>query len=91
MLLNPDKTVVMETSFSYMYRYESNILVNGVTLTPTTDTKSLGVFIDNKLNFNNHIDYLISKTNSRLFLMRQLKEQGVNTEGLKTFYTSNVR
>ena len=62
MLLNPDKTVVMETSLSQMYKYDSNILVNGVTLTPATDAKSLGDFIDN------HIDYLISKANSRIFL-----------------------
>ena len=72
----------MNTSLSHMYKCDCNILVNGVTLTPATEAKSLGVFIDNKLNFNNHIDYLVSKTNSRLFLMRQLKVQGLNTEGL---------
>ena len=67
MLSNPDKTVVMNTSLSHMHKYDCNILVNGVTLTPATEAKFLGVIIDNKLNFNNHIDYLVSKTNSRLF------------------------
>ena len=91
MPLNPDETVVMSTSLSHMYKYDGNILVNGVTIIPATEAKFLGVFIDNKLNFNKHIDYLVSKTNSRLFLMRQLKVQGLNTEGLRKFYTSNVR
>ena len=81
----------MNTSLSYMYKYDSNTLVNGLTLTPATEAKSLGVFIDNKLNFNNHIDYLVSKTYSGLLLMRQLKVQGLITEGLEMFYTSNVR
>ena len=54
MLLNPDKTVVMNTSLSHIYEYDSSFLVNGVTLTPATEVKLLGVFIDNKLNFNNH-------------------------------------
>ena len=68
-----------------------NILVNGVTLTPATEAKFLGIFIDNKLNFNNYVDYLVSKTNSSFFLTRQLEAQGLNTEELKIFYTSNVR
>ena len=51
MLLNPDKTVVMNTSLSHIYEYDSSFLVNGVTLTPATEVKLLGVFIDNKLNF----------------------------------------
>ena len=91
MLINPDKTLVMDTSLSHMHKHDCNILVNGVTITPAREAKFLGVFIDNKLNFNNSIDYLVSKTNSRLFLTRQLEAQGLNTEELKIFYTSNLR
>ena len=47
--------------------------------------------MDNKLNFSSHIEYLVSKCNSRLFLMRQLKSYGLNSDGLKTFYISNIR
>ena len=67
MLLNPDNSVVMNTSSSHMYKYDCNILVNGVTITPATEAKFLGVFIDKKLKFNKRIDYQVSKTNSRLF------------------------
>ena len=41
MLLNPDKTVVMNTSLSHMCKYDCDILVNGVTMTPATEAKFL--------------------------------------------------
>jgi hypothetical protein len=60
-------------------------------LQPQSSVKFLGAFVDQKLNFNKHIDCLISKCNTRLFLMRKLKLIGLNVEGLKIFYTTNIR
>jgi hypothetical protein len=59
-------------------------------LQPQSSVKFLGVFADQKLNFNKHIDCLISKCKTRLFLMRKLKLIGLNVEGLKLFYTTNI-
>ena len=84
MLLNAEKTVIMNTSLSQKFRYNSDILVDNVTLTPVNNTKFLGITIDNKLNFNAHIDFLVSKCNSRIFVMRKLKTIGLNRAGLKT-------
>ena len=91
MLLNSDKTVLMNTSLSHTNNFDEDILVNDVMIPPSDQTKFLGVIVDNKLNFSSHIEYLVSKCNSRLFLMRQLKSFGLNSDGLKTFYISNIR
>ena len=91
MLLNAEKTVVMNTSLSSKKTYDDDIFSNGTVLSPVDHTKLLGVVIDSKLSFNQHIEFLVSKSNSRLFLMRKLKTLGLNATGLKTFYETNIR
>ena len=60
-------------------------------ISPSEETKFLGIIVENKLSFSSHVDHIISKCNSRLLLMRQLKMLGLNAAGLKTFYTSTIR
>ena len=67
MLLNAEKTVVMNTSLSSRKTYDDDIFSNGTVLSPVDHTKLLGVVIDNKLSFNQHIEFLVTKSNSRLF------------------------
>lgn len=91
MLLNTDKTEIMNTSLSHRHSYEDSVDSNGVPLTPGLHTKFLGIFIDNKLSFNTHVDNIVSKCNSRLFLMRKLRTVGLGNDSLKIFYASNIR
>jgi hypothetical protein len=53
--------------------------------------KFLGVMIDSRLKFNNHIEYVISKSNKRFYALLQLKRLGVDTDKLKSFYCSSIR
>ena len=46
--------------------------VNGTTLHPKECIKYLGVKVDNKLSFRNHIDYIVEKCKKRLSLMQGL-------------------
>ena len=82
MILNQVKTIVMNTNLSRQNHYCDSILVGDTLISPSTETKLLGVTVDNKLSFNSHVDSLISKTNSCIFLMRQLKTAGLNADGL---------
>ena len=86
MVDSTDKTIIMNTSLSNKFAYKKDVLVNNISISPAVKTKFLGVIIDNKLNFNSHIDFLVSKCNSRLYLMRKLKTLGLDSKGLKTFY-----
>ena len=53
--------------------------------------KFLGVHIDNHLSLSNHVDQVVSKCSSIMFLLRQLKILGMNSDGLNTFYCTNIR
>ena len=72
-------------------QYDNDLFLDDVEISPSECTKFLGIFIDNKLSFNSHVNSLVSKCNARLFLMRKLKTFGLNNDGLKTFYVSNIR
>ena len=60
MLLNAEKTVVMNTSLSSRKTYDDDIFSNGTVLSPVDDTKLLGVVIDNILPYNQHIEFLVT-------------------------------
>ena len=85
------KDIVMITNLSRQKHYCDSIFVGDTSITPSTATKLLRVIVDNQLSFNSHIDSVISKTNSRIFLMRQLKIAGLNADGLKTYFITNIR
>ena len=91
LILNQDKTIFMIFNLSRQKHYCDSISVGDTSITPSTETKLLGTTLDNKLSFNSHIDSLISKTNSRIFLMRQLKTAGLNADVLKTYFITNIR
>ena len=91
MILNSSKTVILNTSLSSRHSHVSDVILEDVVLSPATETKFLGVIVDDKISFSEHSDFLVSKCNSRLFLMRKLKTLGLNNAGLKTFFESNIR
>ena len=67
------------------------MVIDELSISPSPCIIFLGVFIGNKLYFNQHVDSLITKCNSRVFLMHKLRTIGLDVQGLKTFYLSNIR
>ena len=53
--------------------------------------KLLGVHISDNLLWESHIDYICSKTNSRLYFLKRLKRAGLSVNDLRCFYTTVVR
>ena len=53
--------------------------------------KFLGIYIDDHLTFIPHVNTIIKRCNSKLFLMRQLKKLGMSSTGLWNFYCANIR
>ena len=91
MILNASKTVIMNATLTNRVVHDVCFPFDDSVLKPCDTTKFLGVQIDKNLNFNAHTDEIIRKCRSRLFLMKKLRTIGLNVEGLKIFYTSNVR
>ena len=44
------------------------------------DIMLLGIVFNSKLSFNSHVENLVSKCNSHIFLMRKLKTIGLNAK-----------
>ena len=90
MLLNPDKTAIVNLSLSYRKPNDDPVTFDQTTITPSESVKFLGILVDNHLTFIDHIDGSVNECNSKLFLMRQLRKVGMDKNGLKTYYCRNV-
>ena len=47
--------------------------------------------INNKLNFQNHVEYIVKRGNYKLWLLRRLKQLGLNCNSVLEYYTSEIR
>ena len=57
MLLNSDKTEVMNILINHRYEYDDEVFIcEDFSIQPTNCVKFLGVFIDDHLSFCKHID-----------------------------------
>ena len=69
--LAPEKTVYLLHNAKKSQTI--NIEMNGCTLTRVTETKYVGVIIDEKLSWKPHIDYIARKTRQNNFLLNKVK------------------
>ena len=90
MLLNPKKSVTMALSLTGN-GYGSDIVLNDKVLDNIESSKFLGITIDKRLSFSEHVGLVVRKCSSTLFLLRKLKVFGVNLHGLKRLYISMIR
>ncbi len=92
MELNPKKCKEMKISFlKYDLLPNDPIYISGKQVEKVQSFKLLGVVITNDLTWNNHVNYIIKKANSRLYALRQLKKAGLNHRNLLLVYCSFVR
>ena len=65
-----------------------NIQMNGFGIEVKDNNKYLGVFIDRKLNYNKHIEYLKQKTTSKIMKLPLIARNtwGLSYESLKVIY-----
>jgi len=81
MFLNDSKTVILNVAFS------ERLSIND----PADSATFLGLTTDKTLTFSEHTTTGASKRNSWLHLMRQLRQMGMNSESLLTFYKTNAK
>ena len=74
MLLNNDKTVILNVAFSEKDGIDNPISFDNTDIVPSNSAKFLGVTVDRTLTFSEHVSKILSKCNSRIFLMKQLKQ-----------------
>ncbi|KAI8484066.1 hypothetical protein Bbelb_381840 [Branchiostoma belcheri] len=91
MLLNADKCKVM--TFCFMTRPPPPMVltINGKELEIVAVARLLGVLLQSDLKWEANVSGMLSKANSRLFLLRRLGNFHVSVQDLLLVYTSFVR
>jgi len=90
LVLNASKTKEMVFDFRKKKDTVHPVIIKGETIEIVTEYKYLGVKLDNKLTWSNHIDAVYKKTQSRLFFLRKLRSFNVCNKMLYMFYQSMV-
>ena len=91
MLLNKEKSKTMIFNFTKNFKFSTRLSLENVVLEETSETKLLGVLINNKLDWDSNTAQLIRKGNARMRILHKLVEFGIPREDLKTIYILYVR
>lgn len=71
--------------------HNHNYTLSGISLKRETTVKDLGVLIDSKLSFKDHVAYVVSKASSQLGFIFRFAKRFKNVYCLKALYCSLVR
>ena len=85
LIFSPEKTQAL--AFSPKAR-RAPLVINGNTINYSSSIKVLGIYIDDKLNFNEHIKYITSKAQKifKRICIYIRPTWGVNCENIRTIY-----
>ena len=88
--LNVLKTKEMIIDFRCNEQQPTPITIKGSEVARVEQYKYLGVTIDHKLNWHDHVDSVIKKLNSRMYCLRKLQKFDVSSKILVIFYNSVI-
>ena len=88
--LNVSKTKEMVIDFRRTSQPPEPITIDGEVVDRVDVFKYLGIHIDSKLCFTDHVSVTHKKAQSRLHLLRKLRWFGVSSKNLKLFYSCFV-
>ena len=91
MILNTDKTKIMEIYFGEKPLNTQPVTVNGTPIECVTVFKLLGIMINSNLSWHNHVDYICSKASTRIYFLILLKRAGISPIDIVQVYCSIVR
>ncbi len=68
-----------------------NVVINGESLPKTNVSKLLGVLINEKADWNDHVDHIYKKACNKIFILRKLKCYGFSKSQLTNIYVLHIR
>ena len=89
--LNETKCKELQISFSKSVDPFDAVTINNRPIEVVTSVKLLGLTVSNNLKWNAHIENVVKKGASRLYLLRQLKRAKGDPTQLLCFYTTCIR
>ena len=91
MRLNTGKTKTMLFNTAKNWDFLPEIHVDGINLEVVEEYKLLGVMITSDLKWDTNTEHITKKAFSRLWMIRRLKNLGLNTESLLQIFRTQVR
>ena len=89
--LNEAKCKELQICFARSKRSFPPVVINNKSIEVVKSAKLLGLFISDDLKWNAHVAEIVKKVASRLYLLRQLKQAGLDPHELVCFYTACIR
>ena len=91
MKLNEKKTKNMIFNFTHDNQFSTDIKLKGETIETVRETKLLGVYINDKLNWNDNTRNIVRESNKRMRLLHRARQFTRNIKHLKQIYMLQVR
>ena len=87
--INVEKTHYIQFKTKNKPTFDINVVCDkNLIITPLTDIKFWGIYLQDSINWSCHIEYIIPKLSSACYVMRSIKQtKPINT--LKTVYYSH--
>lgn len=73
--INVEKTVYMVIKNKISDNNETNVIINNTKLNQVSETKYLGIIIDDKLDFKKNLDYVIKKMSKKINFLARINNQ----------------
>lgn len=91
MQINEKKTVELQICFSKKQDPWPPLTMKTTVLQPTNKAKLLGFIINNKLTWNDHIEYILKKSSKRVYFILMLKRARIPVEKITDVYKATIR
>jgi hypothetical protein len=91
MQINCGKTKEMIVYFGKKKINIPEITMGGKQLERVENTKLLGIIFNNKLTWDDHVNYICTKVSKRIYFIRLLKRAGVSSNDILLVYFSIIR
>ena len=91
MKINELKTKNMIFNFSKNYQFTTRLTLKGSNIDTVDKVKLLGTIVTNDLKWNENTNFLVTKANQRMMILRKAVNFGASKEDLKQIYTSFIR
>jgi hypothetical protein len=73
LFINIEKTHYIQFKAKNKSTFDINIVCDNNLITPVTDIKFLGIYLQDSINWSCHIEYIIPKLSSACYVLRSIK------------------
>ena len=88
--LNVSKTKELIIDFRHKQSIKRPLVIKDEVVEQVSEYKYLGIIVDDKLRWSNHIEYTLSKVNKRMYFLRKLKEFKIDKTLITLFYKAAI-